>query len=228
MARVIKNPSGYHSKGRTAREKASHFGAYAKEHGWTGKWSEDEDTGLLHLFARRGESETIDIWWIIENGAAHPDMLPIYTLAGEKIKCRNVSAIAVIAAKSADENRLKKAVRKQKRQWGIQESGEKVTKEQIELLQTTLPFDHESTDQEVLDALYGRTITWVNRISGETDSATVGGNTKHCKVIRNGHDQISFVNPIPQRVLAQFGKAQMDCDTYGFRAVYLDSIVSVD
>lgn len=225
MTRVIKNPSGYHSRGRSAREKAAHFGSYAKEHGWTGKWSEDDDTGLLHLFARRGENETIDIWWIMNNGAAHPDMLPIYTLAGEKIKCRNVSAVAAIAAKSPDENRLKKAVRKQKRQMG---AGEPVSQEHIEALQGSLPFDHESTDDELKDVLVGATVVWINRWSGETDTAQISTDPKHFKVARNGHDYISFVNPIPQRVLAQFGKAQMDCDTYGFRSVYLDSIVSVE
>lgn len=225
MARVIKNPSGYHVRGSTAAEKAEHFGLYVKEHGWKGKWSIDEESGILHLFARRDENETIDIWWL-PTGAAHPDMLPVYSLAGERIKCRNVSAAAALAVKQPDENRRVKAVRKQKRQMGIH--GEQVTQETIDALAGSLPFDHESTDEELKDALIGRTIVWVNRWSGDTDTAEISTDPKHFEVNRNGHDYINFVYPIPQRVLARFGKEHMECDTYGFRSVYLDSIVRVD
>lgn len=219
MSRVIKNPSGYHSRGRTAVEKAVNFGQHAKAHGWTGKQTLDEETGVRHLFARRGESETIDIWWIEDTGAAHPDMLPIYTLAGEKIKCRNVSAVAAIAAKEPDTSRLRKAARKQRRKF---DSPTVLSEEEIDdyivSMQGTLPFDQESTDEEIKVALKGRTISWVNRMSGQVNSALVSDNPKHFSVIRNGRDYVNFVYPV-QRA--------HEYETYGFRAVYLDSIVGV-
>ena len=226
MTRIVNNPSGYHSKGRDAGEKAHNFALAIKEHGWSGKWTTDEITGVLHLFARRGENETIDVWWS-RGGKALPDMLPIYTLAGETIKCRNVSAAYAHAANAPDDNRLKKAVRRQQRKLSNGNSVQNVTAETIASLQCSLPFDHESSDEELKDVLIGRTIVWVNRISGETDTAQISTDPKHFKVNRNGHDFISFVNPIPQRVLASFGKPNMESDTYGFRSVYLDSIVSV-
>lgn len=198
MPRVIHNPSGFHSRGRSAREKAAHFGAYVKEHGWTGKWSEDEDTGLLHLFARRGENETIDIWWIIENGAAHPDMLPIYTLSGEKIKCRNVSAAAAMAAKSEDDaNERRAAARRTKPK----------THKAHKVVKTTKYL--QMRDDELEKLVLGRKIKWVNSISGDLEEAVVGGIKIKPRVVRNGHARLDFL-----------------CDE-GFRSVYLDQIVSV-
>jgi len=227
MTKVVHNPSGYHSSGRSAGEKARNFADHIKPHGWTGKWSTDNETGILHLFARRGEDETIDIWWT-HGGKAHPDMKPVFTVAGDRINLLNVSAAAAMAVKDPNENRMRKARAKRSRKIESRNNNGHVTAEDIATLQCSLPFDHESTDEEILDALYGLEITWVNRISGEMDTAIVGGSrSKHCKIVRNGHDYINFVYQIPQRVLANFGKAQMESDTYGFRSVYLDSIVKV-
>lgn len=218
----------FKSKGRTAKDKAVNFGLWCKSHGWEGSWEEDDDTHIVHLSARR-ENETVDVWWQA-NGACIQSMLPVYSLAGEKIKLRNVSAAAVRVAGKPEEARVRKAVRSQRRQLDAA-SPTHLAPDEIEgfitSLQGTLPFDHESSDDEIMDMLYGRTITWINRQSGQQDSATVGGNTKHFKVIRNGHDYINFVYPIPARVLANFGKTNMEVDTFGFRSVYLDSIVSV-
>lgn len=213
------------TRGRTGPDKAVNFATYIKTFGWSGNWSYDENTGFTHLSARRGENETIDIWWP-PSGSLLADKLPVYKLAGESIRCRNVSAAAQIACEPPDESRLVKAVRRQKRTFDTNENGQ-VTQETIAALAGTLPFDAESTDEELKDALIGRNVTWVNRHSGETDSAMVSTDPKHFKVTRNGHDYLTFVYPIPQRVLANFGKVQ-DAETYGFRSVYLDSIVSVD
>ena len=216
MARVIKNASGYVSHGRTAGEKAANFGEWAKQNGWSGTMNEED--GRLHLFARRGEVETIDIWWFL-NGSLDTSRLPMYTLAGEPIKLRNVSAAAKVAASEPDTSRLRKAARKQRRQL---DGATNVAPEDIDSyiagMQGSLPFDHESTDEEIKVALKGRTISWINRRSGEVHSATVSDSPKHFKVVRNGHDYIDFVYPVPRRTAIE---------TYGFRAVYLDSIVSV-
>lgn len=195
--RMVKNPSGYTSKGRTPQDKAANFGQYLKPLGWLGKWSTDEETGVVHLFARRGEAETLDIWWQA-NGACIQEQLPIYTLAGERIKLRNVSAAAKIAAAEPDTSRLRKAVRKKNRSI---ENGNPV------VVPLTDRFEG-MTDDEIEKALLGKTIAWVNSISGELDSAEVLGR-KTIKVYRNGRDQIHFT------------------DYSGFHAVYLNAIVSV-
>ena len=220
MTRVVKNPSGYVSHGRTAAEKADNFGKYAKSHGWQGKWSAKEEPHVVHLFCRRGESETIDIWWHA-NGSLILDRLPVYTLAGEKIKLRNVSAAAKVVAAEPDMSRLRKATRKQRRQMngdGPVKLSEDEISDYIAGMQGSLPFDHESTDEELKAVLKGRTVTWVNRFSGQLNSAVVSDNPKQFKVIREPKPQVHFVYPVQRRTMI---------DTFGFRAVYLDSIVSV-
>lgn len=198
MERVIRNPSGYRSKGSTAVDKAAHFGEYAKAHGWKGGWAITD--GMLHLQASRGDNETMGIWWNEETGKF---IEAVYTLAGDSIKCQNVSAAAAIAAKPPSTERLKTAVRKR--------TTDKVeaAAETIAALQGTLPFDHESSDEEVHAVLFNRGIVWVNRISGALTSATAGGT--QFRVISNGKAprQITF------------------CDDLGYHAVYVDSIVSV-
>lgn len=162
---------------------------------------------MVHLFCRRGESETIDIWWDW-NGSLILDRLPVYSLAGERIKLRNVSAAAKIVAGQPDTSRLHKAVRKQRRSLGVVETPEEAA-EILASVQGSLPFDHESTDDEIEFALFKKDITWINRISGQLHSAHVGG--ANLFRVSNGDcpRQITFV------------------DDYGFHSVYLDSIVSV-
>lgn len=201
MAKNVRNPSGYHSSGRTLEDKANNFGKFVKQFGWAGKWTKDQETGHVSLFCRRGENETIEICWHFGGGGT-----VYYNLAGERIKCRNVSAAASLAQKEPDTSRLRRAIRKRRRQLGH------VTTDMVEDMlgeaQCSLPFDHESTDAEIKVALFNRSITWINRQSGQVSSAIVKG--RMFKVVR------------------QTGRAYVDfVDDYGFHAVYLDSIVSV-
>jgi hypothetical protein len=199
MSRTVKNPSGYVSRGRSATDKASNFGKYAREHGWTGSFKEED--GMVHLFARRGEGETIDIWWY-PNGSLVLDKLPIYTLAGERIKLRNVSAAAKVAAEEPDTSRLRKAVRKQRGRGDVI-----AVKGSYDF--TGMP------DDEIEASLLGRRIVWINSISGQPDTAMVEGR-KTLRVTRDSGEDMKSV------------KAQVHfTDTSGFHAVYLDAIVSV-
>lgn len=199
MTRVVKNPSGYRSKGRNGVEKAHCFGVYAKQHGWTGKYHLDENTGIVYLFARRGEHETIEIWWTREGKALPRPDLPVYTLGGERIKLLNVSAAAAIAAKSEDDAAERRAATKRVKP--------KAQRQQGDIIKTTKFVEMDDTELERL--LYGRRLRWVNSISGEIEEAIVSGNKIKPKVIRNGHDRVDFL-----------------CDE-GFRSAYLDQIVSV-
>jgi len=173
MERVIRNPSGYRSHGSTAMDKAAHFGDYAKAYGWKGGWTTTD--GMLNLQASRGDNETMSISWNEETGKF---IEAVYTLAGDSIKCQNVSAAANIAAKPPSAERLKTAVRKR--------TPDKVeaAAETIAAVQGTLPFDHESSDEEVKAVLNNKSIVWVNRISGALSSALVGG--KMFRVVNYG------------------------------------------
>lgn len=189
------------TRGRTGKEKAVNFGQYAKSYGWGGKWSAEDDSQSVHLFASRGENESIDIYWH-ERGVF---ISATYSLAGEKIRLHNVAAAAQVARNKPDEKRLNKAIRRRRKSKSVDVT--QISDDVIAGLQTSLPFDKESTDDEVKAVLFNKSITWVNRQTGQVNSAIVGG--KSFKVVRNGRDYIDFV------------------DGFGFHAVYLDSIVSV-
>ena len=205
MARKnVVNPSGYHSSGRTLPEKANNFGAYVKQFGWAGSWKIDPETGNVILTANRGENEIIQIEWYKGGGGE-----VWYTLAGERIKCHNVSGAALIARNEPDLTRLKRAVSKKRKSMGKLSQDESAML--VSDIQGTLPFDHESDDVELKTVLMGRTITWLTS-TGVLFTAKVGAGKKRnmFKVVRsNGKSYIDFV------------------DEFGFHSVYLDRIVSV-
>lgn len=191
------------SRGKTGPDKAVNFGLYLKQCGWNGDWSIDETTGITHLVAYRGDNEKIEAWWGA-TGAQLENCQPTYTLAGRTIKTKNVSGAAAIACEEPDKNRMKTAVRERKR----------ATVEGEAPAATRTDKYVQMADDALEKMMFGRPIAWVNGISGELQTAEVGGK-KTFRIIRkiesdtNARDQIHFV------------------DSYGFHAVYLDAIVSV-
>jgi hypothetical protein len=215
--RNIRNPSGYHSSGATHKDKVNNFALFIKDFGWTGKWKEDEDSLILTLIASRGDNERIDIewpapqWW--------PDVW--YTFAGNTIKCRNISHAAKLAQALPDAETLRRASRRRRRSISLPLSsgpaiaipGESV-ESLTESLLTSLPFDKESTVEEVVAALRRHrnpTIVWVNRISGDVNSAMMRTGKRHNSVTANKEG----------KVIIQF------TDEHGFHAVYVESIVGI-
>ena len=99
--------------------KASNFANFAKEHGWQSKCTQEGI--VVRLFARRGENETLEIQW--HDGCVLTEFAPVYSLAGERIKVRNLSAASKVIQEKPDPKRLAKATRKRKRQTGIDYSG---------------------------------------------------------------------------------------------------------
>jgi hypothetical protein len=205
MSKKVLNPSGYHSSGRTIQEKANNFGMFVKEYDWTGGY-ETLDNGNVKLITTRGESEVIEITWFKTGGGT-----VFYTLAGEKVKCRNVSAAALIAQKQPDHSKLRKAVRRKRA--SIEVGSDIVAQDLIDSLQGSLPFDHESTDAELKLVLKNKQIAWINRISGNIHTAVVTIN-KQFKVDRDKHN-ITFIDGTGAGAFP------------AFRSVCLDSIVSV-
>lgn len=194
------NKSGYTSAGKTALDKAQKFADQVKPHGWECKISQIDSTTTL--FGRRNDSEILEIWW-------HGNTItvaPKYTLAGEPIKLRNVSAAISIATKAADTSRLGKAARRRTRRVASAETTDDApTLPDAQAFTVALGLA-EADDAGVRALLDGRSIEWLNSQSGNIESARVA---KLNKIVRNGHDYVEFV------------------DERGFHAVYIDKIVSV-
>lgn len=73
-----------------------------------------------------------------------------------------------------------------------------------------IPFDHTSSDAEIRAVLHKHEIRWINRVSGRPDMAYVSRIDNIAR--RGGHDDyIEFLDK-----------------QAGFRAVYLNQIVSVE
>lgn len=81
-------------------------------------------------------------------------------------------------------------------------------------LRGSVPFDSESSDEEIEAVLHKRAITWVNTISGQVDSARIDVDKQFKIVRKNGNEKIK----------ADFITF---CSAEGYRAVYLKSIVAV-
>lgn len=197
-------------RGRDGLRKATTFANFAKGFGWLSKSTQEGN--IVRLFSRRGENETLDIQW--HDGCILPGLEPIYTMAGERIKLRNLSAASKIVQEQPDPKRLTKATRKRKRQTGIDYSGGPLSEDDLDSLRGSLPFDAESSDDEIEAVLHKRSITWVNTISGQVDSARVDVDKQFKIVRKNGNEKIK----------ADFVTF---CSSAGYRAVYLNSIVAV-
>lgn len=207
------NKSGYTSSGNSGPAKAVKFTETIQQHGWECKTHYDEATQTTHLFARREDKETIDVWWIGPKGALTKEKLPLYKLAGETIKCINVSAVLNIASKEADLSRLGKAVKRSTRRkvnLVVSSENEAVAAtysgEAIQAARDALAPTLDGSYAELRERLEGTVIQWVNTQSKMTEEAIV---SRVKSVTRNGHDYITFTNK------------------EGFHSVYLDSIVGI-
>ena len=213
--RFVRNPSGYHSHGKTHKEKVYNFGVHIKQFGWSGGWEFDEDAQILRATMMRGEAEKITIEW--PESQWWPDVW--YHFAGNTMKCRNISQAAKIASEKPDPERMRRSSRGKnsvaKRIAEAHASGggnSDSAAELIESLRTTLPFDKESTTEEikaVIKAKINPTIVWVNRISGGVEEDYIKTWSRHLKVTENkdGKVIIHFVGG------------------HQFHAVYLESVI---
>lgn len=151
--------------GNTKSElKAAAFAEEAINLGWT--WDMQTEGESTTVVVKRGD-ETLEISWL---GGVFQGDTCVYQHAGRTaIKIHNASAakkrMAVPAAEAEQEAR--KVTAHKAARGGVRKSS--VTTRRAR----ELPFTEASLDQEVLDALCGRTITWVNGTSGTEDSARI-------------------------------------------------------
>lgn len=212
--RFVRNPSGYHSHGKTHKEKVYNFGVHIKQFGWEGGWNFDEDSQILHAEMKRSEAERITIEW--PESQWWPDVW--YHYAGSTMKCRNISQAAKIASEKPDPERMRRSATR-KRVNGVNGIAAafalgdgNTASELIDSLRTTLPFDKESTPEEikaVIKTKINPTIVWINRLSGNAEQDYIKTWSRHLKVTENkeGKKIINFV-----------GANQ-------FHSVYVDSVI---
>lgn len=149
-------------KGTKSETKAADFLAEAKLLSWAGTSETSGETTKVTV--TRG-AEAIEITWI--NGVFQGDSC-VYQHAGRSaIKVHNASAAKKRMGATPDQ---------------AQEEAQKVTahkaarapkKTPLAARRSKLPFTDASMDQEVLDAVYGKFITWVNGTSDTEDTDRV-------------------------------------------------------
>lgn len=188
--------SGYHSKGATHKDKANNFGKFIKEFGWTGSWKEDQATGDVTLIAKR-DNETIEVYWNIP--VPWPEVF--YSLGGNRIKCRNVSAAAKLAQATPDAERAKRGFRR--RPNGIAPT---LSQEPAKAL---LDYLEDASEDDIASALIGDTITWVSNLGGDPQTDRILPRQFKVTANKQGRTIIHF------------------CGDYGFHSVYLDAIVNI-
>jgi hypothetical protein len=194
---TVKNPSGYHSKGKTIKDKASNFGKFIKEFGWTGKWVEDEETGDITLTAKR-DNERIEIFW---NPPIPWPTEVFYYYGGSRLRLKNVSAAAKLAQENPDAARAKRGFSRKRS--GISptlSSGPAIA---------LLDYLEDASEDEIANAIVGDSITWVSSLSGEPQTDRIL--PKQFKVTANKEG----------RTIIHF------CGDFGFHSVYLDAIVNI-
>ena len=194
----------------TSLQKAEKFAALAAEKGWEPKidGSEMVDNGRVDLTITRGE-ESISMWWM-ENSMTEG---PIYRLNSYETRLRNASA----AKKQLDQPPMVDKVARRRKP---REDDFVYDVDNIEVDQTYLPFDSiESPNKEVMLAIRGNTIQWVNSFGGFLQATHVprskNRNLDLFKVTRN---------PEGRRIIHFIGD---DGGETAFRSVYLDRIVRV-
>lgn len=126
----------------------------AAEHGWIIEHQIDMETLWLRIWVTRG-GEKIDIWWT----EAKLTVAPVYTYGGIETKLRNYSAVLGQMASRPNVNRVKRRARAASRLGGSSTALIEIVK--------ALPWDPDTmSDRELKAACYGRTLVWMNSITG--------------------------------------------------------------
>ena len=185
--------------------KAEAYAAVAEAAGWTPVLTTEGD--LITATTTRG-SETIMIHW---KGTRFVDDAT-YTNGSQSLTLRNVSAARQKMADSPDvaaRGASKAIIGKGKRKVALDDEDEHA----VAAKRAQLPFDSNSSDEEVFKALGGKTIVWRNSRTREVERAVVAVNP--------GEKLLKMDVKGSRRVFSF-------CSVKGpFRSVYLDAILEV-
>lgn len=181
--------------------KAAPIAELAAKLGWTSSTATDGDATTLTVTRA---DETISILWI-SGVFKYPCT---YTVGGRTVGVRNASEAKQRMEKSPDMAQAE-AVK-------VRVSRVGVAKGSIGRTPKALPFSGVSTDAEVLAAVEGRKITWVNSVSNQAESDSVPNGER----VNNRTNRPKITEGPAGRVLTFTGPS-------GFRSVRLSSITSV-
>lgn len=171
--------------------------------GWStsvGHPQDGAEIDLVECTAQRGD-EYLYISW--KAGALqHP---VTYTIDTRTVKMRNASQAKQYAARSPEEAAKELSKVTSNRAFRKKEPSVKPNVR-------ALPFDPGlATDEEVVTALLGKSVAWINRISNGVESATLGRDVKRVRIEeKEGGRQVLFC-----------------CPSTGFRAFRLADLVKV-
>lgn len=194
---------GVSEGGSRSEAKANDFETVAASLGWSTARETSEDDRLT-VVAKRGD-ETIGIEWM--GGVFQPPC--VYSLGGRTIQLRNASA-----AKQRMAMKPEAAAQEAER---VVERHHNAVERKAAPRRRALKLDLETmTDIEVLEALEGHGITWLNEISGQEESARVP--------IRR---EIKRPTNKPRISEGPRGRTITFTSNTGFRTVLLKNIVAV-
>lgn len=185
-------------------QKAKQFLGIAKGNGWSTVSGNAEGTepseDVVEVTVTRGD-EVIWISWT--SGGLTLDPMPTYTIADRTIKLRNASQAKQYASRSTEigKSELERV-----------SSNKFFRRKAVEPKRGKLPFDPKlATDEEVISALLGMTVTWHNNLTQGSEVGHVGRDAHKVRLAeRNGDRIFSFC-----------------CPATGFRAFYLSALMKV-
>jgi hypothetical protein len=192
--------SGGQSK---SEPKAAEFEAVATSLGWS-TTREAQSDDRLTVVATRGD-ERIGIEWMA--GVFQPPC--IYSMAGRTIQLRNASAAKQRMAMEP-EKATEESARVVNRKYNAVERKAAPRRRKLNLDFGTM------LDEEVLDSLQGKKITWLNAISGAEEAARVPLRSENRKPSNK-----TKIHEGPR------GREVWFVDSNGFRHVLLSAIVAV-
>lgn len=187
--------------------KANAFADKAEALGWKTQLSDSQTMqDIVACYATRGAGEAITIEW--EDGVFNNQTCFHTTPGGRALKLRNAShALKRMGLQPVE-------VAREDTKVGIHTTTRSARRTAVSATDSAphAPyFAEDVSDAEVLASVDGKTITWVNAISGALDSDRVSGNAR---------DQVKILPSNSGRVINFLGAA-------GFRTVRVSSIVSL-
>lgn len=189
----------------TSLQKAEKFAELAKEYGWDGAVTGGEDD-RYDLELARGD-ERIFMWWQSNSMTEAPK----YRYGAYECILRNASAVK----KQLDQPPKQGTVRRRKVVTDLE-----IDVANIEVDTTYLPFDpEESPNKEILKAVRGNTVQWINSVGGFVESG-------HIPKFRNMDlTKFKITKNLEGRRILHF--ISEESAGVAFRSVYVDRIARV-
>ena len=212
----------------SSQQKADAFQKEAENNGWTVECSFGDGPDHVIVDCRRGD-EHINIFWI-QNTLTET---PKYTLAGTTTSLHNkATATRQLSLKPNLERAYKRSTPRRAQQGigAVSDSSESAPADALPIVRHPLPFDlWESTDKEILKALRGNKIVYLNTILGYAQAVMIhkqlNMNLLHFNIVQAGEKP---ARPTGQLLDPEGGRPILNFVTVeGFKSVAIEQILQV-